>query len=415
MTEVPKIVHQRLRVVRPEQSALAQAHPEADLLTAFAEQTLSVAERNGILEHLALCADCRELVVLALPAAEAVTAPVEVESAVAGVPARETRAGWFASVQWGRLGWGQLRWAALAAGIAMAVLIVRPALWHTGNPSSVANKLGAPAAPVANAPAPVASAEVVESSGVAKAAGPNAGTSDHPVEMAAAGAKTPRPATLGQHGRLVGNLEKKESYAGTTPGMIAGLKAPATANERVDAAPAGTAMLNPQMGNNLAAQDSLAITRAKPALDADAKEAVKAGTGGGVGQGMAPMAGKAFVLNGATSQTAVLQQTATWTITAGLLQRSLDAGQSWQTSLRADHALLCYANRGQDIWAGGQAGTLMHSSDDGATWSTVTVSSGSQTLNSDVTRIDLRGREIVLTTGNLETWHSDDAGKTWKK
>src|ERR1700694_4729119 len=65
MTEVPKIVYDRLRATLPE-----LAHPEADLLSAFAEQALSATERDGVLEHLALCAECRDVVALALPAAD---------------------------------------------------------------------------------------------------------------------------------------------------------------------------------------------------------------------------------------------------------------------------------------------------------------------------------------------------------
>ena len=73
MTEVPKIVHDRLRAALPE-----QAHPDADLLAAFAEQALSATERDGVLQHLALCGDCRDVIALALPAADMVpprTAP----------------------------------------------------------------------------------------------------------------------------------------------------------------------------------------------------------------------------------------------------------------------------------------------------------------------------------------------------
>src|ERR1700693_4447974 len=65
MTEVPKIVCDRLRAALPE-----QAHPDADLLAAFAEQALSATERDGVLEHLSLCGDCREVVALSLPAAD---------------------------------------------------------------------------------------------------------------------------------------------------------------------------------------------------------------------------------------------------------------------------------------------------------------------------------------------------------
>jgi hypothetical protein len=75
MAEVPKIVYDRLRAARPvpdrplaEPGAPEQSHPDADLLTAFAEQALSATERDGVLDHLALCGDCREVIALALPA-----------------------------------------------------------------------------------------------------------------------------------------------------------------------------------------------------------------------------------------------------------------------------------------------------------------------------------------------------------
>jgi len=84
MTEVPKIVptivHDRLRAAGPQASAPAQAHPNADVLTAFAEQALAASERDGVLEHLARCGDCRELIALALPPAEIVAAPIAIET-----------------------------------------------------------------------------------------------------------------------------------------------------------------------------------------------------------------------------------------------------------------------------------------------------------------------------------------------
>lgn len=94
MQDVPKIVVKRL------QSPAADSHPDADLLTAFAEQSLAGRERDSVMEHLSRCGDCREVVALALPAAEEV-AP----AGVSGSPAR----GWFSLPV--------LRWGVVAAGI----------------------------------------------------------------------------------------------------------------------------------------------------------------------------------------------------------------------------------------------------------------------------------------------------------
>ena len=52
-------------------------HPDAESLNAFAEQALGDRERGQIVEHLAVCSRCREVVFLAQEAA------VEMEPAVA--------------------------------------------------------------------------------------------------------------------------------------------------------------------------------------------------------------------------------------------------------------------------------------------------------------------------------------------
>ena len=54
-SEVPKIVYDRLRTAAPEpdSNAVARPHPDADLLTAFAEQALSAPELEEVRHHLA--------------------------------------------------------------------------------------------------------------------------------------------------------------------------------------------------------------------------------------------------------------------------------------------------------------------------------------------------------------------------
>ncbi|MCU1303086.1 MAG: hypothetical protein JWQ87_3370 [Candidatus Sulfotelmatobacter sp.] len=103
MQDVPKIVQARLQRTTPQ---AAEGHPDADLLTAFAEQSLGESERAGVMQHLARCGDCREVVGLALPATEAVTMP------------SSTR---HAAVPW--LRWPVLRWSVVAAGIALVTSV----------------------------------------------------------------------------------------------------------------------------------------------------------------------------------------------------------------------------------------------------------------------------------------------------
>src|ERR1700740_2006161 len=65
MRELPKSVIERLKV-----SAPLSSHPDANVLTAFTERTLPSSEQAVVLEHLARCGDCRDIVALALPAME---------------------------------------------------------------------------------------------------------------------------------------------------------------------------------------------------------------------------------------------------------------------------------------------------------------------------------------------------------
>ena len=79
-------------------------HPDADQLSAFAEQALAAHEREATLAHLAVCAECRAVVAL-LPSAEPIPKPAE-------KPARRI---WFH-------GW-HLAWPAAAAVAALALVL----------------------------------------------------------------------------------------------------------------------------------------------------------------------------------------------------------------------------------------------------------------------------------------------------
>src|ERR1700721_1194643 len=69
MPELPTIVRERLKVSRAT-ATLA----DADVLTAFGERALPESERAVVAEHLARCHDCRDVLVLALPASVTVEA-----------------------------------------------------------------------------------------------------------------------------------------------------------------------------------------------------------------------------------------------------------------------------------------------------------------------------------------------------
>jgi len=459
MTEVPKIVYDRLRAALPDRAGPAQAHPEADLLTAFAEQALSATERDGVLDHLALCGDCREAIALALPAADMVAAPIATETeAVRATSIRAKSERNFLTA----FAWPGLRWAALAAGVAVAasVLLMHPGKLNQATLSSVNRPVATTALP-ASAPQiapPSVPASSIPSSSVASSptdqsaisvrtsartneARPN--SEMRPFKKLNAG-EAVTPSLQAERGMLLAENKNKSAQAGKwaaapSAGALA-LDASTSrrATETVEVSGSAAAVeVAPSADDSLMARNETpAIEKAKPALQEPAlpeKEMKVNGqqnTQAAVVSGLAKPQARAMMSSAklASPVSQSLAHRVTWVITGGILQRSPDSGQSWQDALRADHPLLCYASHDEDVWAGGLAGTLFHSADGGVTWVQVQPSIKAQQLSSDVTHIDVRGNvrgdvhggvrgpaEIVLSTSTGEIWSSADGGKTWEK
>ena len=477
MTEVPKIVHDRLRATAaqtgPGQNASELQHPGADLLTAFAEQSLSLSERESLLEHLAGCGDCREVVMLALPEADAiVSAPAETERTTA-VAIRANR-GWLRS---GAFSWVNLRWATLAAAVVVvaAVLALRPGSHNDNDNQAKLTPVSAP--PPASAPADVERQ-------IAMAPPPSAGLAKEDLarkdlgkaELAQAdrlrSVPQTRSASKPEARQFVSNLDLKANqdlsteakrapapprapnaeYGMLLAGSTNGVKNDSERADRPTTAGASGARLAvtngastgrntetlevesaaatvpPEAsfaGGQIARDEAPAVEKAKPAtqeLDANAtasSDAQKTPVTD-VPNAHKYSAGDFAYRNTALSKAAALPR-ATWAITAGVLQRSLDGGQTWESALQADHPhpLTCYVVSGRDVWAGGQAGTLLHSPDGGATWTKVHPWFKGQTLTSDVTHIDAPGvGKITVSAGDKEikeTWSSADGGLSWEK
>jgi putative zinc finger protein len=458
MTEVPKIVYDRLRAAGPEPALSAQskpgpsllepAHPNADLLTALAEQALSATERAGVLEHLALCGDCREVVALALPDAGMAAVPTADHSGRVRATAAKSQPNWLSSY---RLAWPSLRWAVLAAGIALAASLV---LLHPGKLNQATLRS---ASPQLAHTTPPASSPQIASPTVASSPVPTSPVASSPMTLSS----TIRPSVLAQAGpsktdaartRLEPRLSKKLKAGPTITQEQSGMlladnrtsvsrldkppavpsaaipafkppeSAPRSVTETVEVTAANGAVETESFGVNgaLAQNDAPAIEKAKPALQDEVIAPRKTGAGASAASAQLQGRNAMSVVKLAPSPNQTLAPNVTWLITAGVLQRSLDSGQSWQNALHANHPLLCYASRVSDVWTGGQAGALFHSVDGGVTWLQVQPSSNGDVLTSDVTRIDIREVEggpaqIIVSTNGNEMWSSADGGKTWQK
>jgi hypothetical protein len=463
MTEVPKIVHDRLRAAAldqglPATNAAEPNHPDPDLLTAFAEQSLSLAERDGVLEHLVLCVDCRDTVALALPAENVVAIPISPESGAIQAPAPHPSKPAPRRV----FAWPSLRWAALAAGVVVvgSVFLLRPGKLNQSNQPSASQRI----APT-KLPPPAAASSTTDHGAVAsnpdeanlitvtpqskKAADPRftvqQSLAPHPAERAmllARNNKSPRqPGGLanspGSTALALDNSAGQETAAETNRSATA--TTAVSAASELSSSPANPALM--------ANSDAPAIEKAKPAApgttqmnelapsDADQQKETDSALAPALRARARASAAKLEIAASQKSATGfaqhdVAQNDFAWAINSGVLRRSEDSGQTWQDNLRADHPLLCYASRGNEIWTGGQGGTIYHSVDGGMTWVQVRPSSNGRQLASDINRIDLGSSnlasnnlgsnvtqgpaKIVLSSGNHEIWISVDDGKTWE-
>jgi len=436
MSDVPKIVHDRLRAGAP-----GAAHPDADVLTAFAEQALSGAEREGVVRHLSRCADCREVVALSIPPMETIALPTADRE---GVPAAGTSGGglraWFA--------WPNLRWAAMAAAgvVGVAVLTFGPGKQHQSMVENVSQR-AEKAAPSSDASAkpvpPLVDQAMLPAANPAKpdtslarearasrmiAPQPLRAQSQAATDSAAQFADQKRADSLESKGNFSSEAKRLTPQAPAARaarvngGMVASEQPEqmiGSSRETVEVNGAAEVVQSAPTEERLTARNELTppIEKAKPAAKEEAQLKAQVPDSGTQNKLAATYSNSdtAFALQKQRS-TRSKDVAAQWSLAQGRLQRSLDAGTTWQTALQLQHPLLSFGARGSDVWAGGQAGTLFHSTDSGTTWSMVQASTKAESLSSDIVAIEVRSQaEIVLSTSNNESWTTIDAGKTWDK
>lgn len=429
MNEIPQIVYERLRagLTAPplDGSAAERAHPDANLLTAFAEQVLSPKEHESVLDHLALCGDCREALALASPAADLAAPAIPAKEISAKLIHQKDDRNWLDAF---RFGWPTLRWAALAAGVAVAaaVLLVHPGKLNRATQSSANRQIASPvpANSVArmSPPSPAQSPILTQTDEarskpefrLSKKLSPEPPVSrarDADSEMLATGAKK----------KAAGKYDKLSAApsAGAAAFDAASSRG-ATETVEVSASVPPPTTESYAVNELVARSETPASEKAKQAPQTETSQLQITASAAAI---QLPVEGRNVMLaaKAGSSASRKLTRPVAWAITTGLLQRSLDSGQTWQQVLRADHPLLCYASYGDDVWAGGQAGTLFHSADNGTTWAQVQPSIQGQRLSSDITHVDVSQMDvggpskIVVSTSNEEIWSSADDGKTWDK
>jgi hypothetical protein len=447
MQNVPKIVQARLQ--RPTLEVPLR-HPDADQLTAFAERSLGESECTHLMEHLARCGDCREVVALALPATEAVLVPGSSSTA---------RGGWL-SGRW--LSWPALRWGVVAAGLVLvtsvgilqykqrtqqnAALVSIPVQQQekviTAPPSSPPSSDGSDGQAIV-LPAP----EIAKQSPMRKLSrGQKPVNMERPSSSANAFFPAARPLALARSSKQAPSAPSENptapfpamsTHQGAVSGaaqMVAAESARIAEPDRADAhAEEQLAQNRPDLPSQKQPLNNLDVVKAKDSVAPQTESSA------------APAAStpNLSLQNG-------LRSFPRWAIaSSGALQRSFDAGRSWedvnpsQTSLangaqtestaelkpqyrdkkirkkdQSNPALIFRAVSayGPEVWAGGSSAMLYHSPDSGSHWTRVVPLEANASLTGDIVGVEFSDAQNgKVSTSADEIWTTADDGETWHK
>ena len=375
MTNLPKVVTRRL------QTAAHAAHPDPDVIAAFVEKSLSGRERDQLLQHLAECRDCRDVVALSIP-----------EQAAAASLAASVRPTW--------LTWPVLRWGALAA----CVLVVGAAVSLRQYQSSTSSRLSEEKT-LAVSHAPAVAQSDLRTLEKSKALAPQ--PSEAKQEMAAAAMRSESRRKAPVEGSLAAKNEEAPPVAAERrdqPRTFAQTEATVINGAPQPAVPSLTAL------------DEAVPGRAKDALQQSSPNAAM--TAGAARQAVAVAAAPSALVANKKALATSAELIPRWTLSAdGTLQRSLDSGRTWETiPVDRSASFRALAADGLEIWVGGAKGALYHSSDAGQNWTHVQLAANGEVLTGDIVRVEFTDRlHGTVTTSAQEKWITADGGQTWEK
>ncbi len=373
MEKLPQFVASRLG--KPQDSA--ESHPDADLLTAFAEQSLAGAERASVMEHLARCGDCRDVIAIALPAME-----------IAPVPAATIGS------SFGWLRWPVLSWAALAAGL-IAVASIGVVQYQTRHNE----KLASTVPPQETTATSIGARDQSASTEISKQVSEQAPkldshvTTQEPVAAVIASSRQHRSLSTARQPEA----ERMRIAGSAQPGEVSG----ATNTESSTLADKNEIAQN-QIGLPIASRSGTDLDVVK------AKNAVS------VRQLASPAP--------QSSEDVTARPWPQWSVTnAGVLQRSFDEGKTWELvnpAAIANPNLLfrVVAAFGPEVWAGGFGGALYHTPDAGNRWIRVAPTAAGAVLTGDITSIQFPDPQHgTIATSTAELWSTSDNGASWQK
>jgi hypothetical protein len=388
MNDLPKSVREQLaRAQLPTSS-----HPDADLLTAYGENSLSAVERQRVTEHVAVCPECREVLFLAQPELD------EAQFVSKAVPAR-------------RFGW--MAWASAAAVVVVvgsAVMLQREKVVKVEPPVAVVNEQKPQEPKVAEEHKPAqfddfkVPAETRERDSVVslKPVPPRLDVSPSPVmpskEVVIVDAEKKSKDDLSKIGGLITN-ENVQNSQNVTAGRQA-TSGPAntanaqvtnvfTANSAQSAAPAAV-----RSAQNVAPAAAPVQKQSKAEL---ARDAAAAKTVMGYAQSVPDER---------------LEGRAHWRISkAGVLERSYLADDWAPVLVGPGVKIRVVSVVGNIVWAGSDHGALYVSRNGGVDWAPLKIPTSADIVS---IRFDDESNGAIQTSTG-ETWKTTDAGNSWNR
>jgi hypothetical protein len=402
MEQLSKLIRHRLQVAANQ----GGSHPDPNLLAAFADRALAKTERVQVLEHLAQCADCRDIVSLVAPGFETSGA----------ITPSLSKSGWMRGPV--------LRWGALAASVAVVtVAVTLPKM--SRHPSLVSpqsaqtdSKRNAPEARMDEATDKLAASASPSSSGARE------------TDSAAKQPKRAEFSTRMNAGRVAKPSTSSRAAEGYSASPMPQAAVPASPPLLAKSADEDQAELKKEQGSQMqvaASNEVVSLAKAAPAelesTPGKAKDAplkVQDSRAGLARSGTRTLTGGTMADAGLTKNDELRSRAKLvprWTLSSdGTLQRSFDAGKTWATIPFADNSVFrALAAVGTDIWVGGSGGSLYRSADAGEHWLKVTPAVGQKVLAADIIGVEFTDSSHgKLTTADEQIWITADAGQTWQ-
>lgn len=369
-------------------------HPEADVLTAFAEGTLLKRERTDVLQHLANCAACREIVHTSMDAAPELLAEPKVNASPAG--------------------WGYRQWMPWAVAVAASLLVVTILTVHRHSSKPDSNN---------------------KSDYIAKVEQPLPPTDQVRQTLSEAPKKktATRPASAPRNNSIPAEYSRERQSdlhdAVRAQSLSAAEFAPAAPEPQPSAKDQQLAQM-PRVQQETQTTDlAQGVANAQSAIapapptPSSTNEVVREETLHGAlarksAAGPAPAAKPSFMAGAISSNVAVAGTAAAllhWRISSeGRVEREIGAGQ-WEPMLALEPAKMRVVTvYGRTVWAGGDSQRLYRSTDNGATWSSVALPNKGAAPHSIAHILFTSPAAGTVEAEDGTQWTTTDGGASWQ-